>query len=536
MLRRWGVVATALASCLQLLGCGGSQSTEALATWDTSHITAADSHSALPRDWHEGVFMQIFVRGYQDSNGDGIGDLRGLTQRLDYLKSLGVSGLWLMPIHPSQDRDHGYAVTDYRAVAPEYGTLADLDELLSQAHARGIGVVLDYVMNHSAAQHPAFLNARSDRSNPFRDWYVWQDGAPVGWSIYGSNPWHRNGTSSYFAGFWDQMPDFNLKSARVVDWHHDNLRFWLNRDVDGFRFDAVANLVENGPQAWENQDQNHALMANVQALVAGFDNRFLVCEAPSAPRAYARGESCGHAFAFGYQNALIAAVRGQPESVAAVARYFNGAPDGLVGFASNHDAFAGQRLADQLGASPQALRLAAATYLLQTHSPFIYYGEEVGMAGAATLSGDASLRTPMSWSADTQRAGFTTGQPFRTLSSNVAQANVADQEHDPHSLLAFYRDVIALRQSLEPLRRGAYQGAQTSGATMVFRRSYREQTSLVAINFSNDPQSVSLTVQAPLANLKRRWPVGASDLQVDASGNATASLPAQSFAVFSVER
>ncbi|CAG0966331.1 partial alpha-amylase, partial [Gammaproteobacteria bacterium] len=198
-----------------LLGCGGgggSGGTPAgpLPTVETSAVAMADPGSTLPADWAKGVFMEIYVRGYKDSDGDGIGDLKGLTQSLDYLKDLGVSGIWLMPVNTSQDHDHGYAVTDYRGIETQYGSLADFDELLAQAHARGIGVIIDYVMNHSAAQHPAFVNARAATDNPYRDWYVWQASRPSGWSIYGNDPWHPGGTGYYFAGFWDQMPDFNL--------------------------------------------------------------------------------------------------------------------------------------------------------------------------------------------------------------------------------------------------------------------------------------------------------------------------------------
>ena len=479
--------------------------------------------------------MEIFVRAYQDSDGDGIGDIKGLTQKLDYLKALGVTGLWLMPVNPSQDKDHGYAVTDYRDIAAEYGTVADFDELLSQAHQRGIGIVIDYVINHSAAQHPAFVNSRSARDNAFRSWYVWQDFAPSGWSIYGGNPWRSTSVGSYFAGFWDQMPDFNLKNGSVVNWHHDNLRFWLNRGVDGFRFDAVGNLVENGVSAWENQPENHVVMADVQATLSTYANRFMVCEAPGIPQRFAQSDSCGRAFAFGYQTDLVSAARGNAtDAVTRIANYWTTAPEGMVGFASNHDSFAGQRLFDQLGGDQNRLRLAAATYLVQSRSPFIYYGEEVGMAGAANLSGDPKLRTPMSWTADTLRAGFTTGTPFRALSGNVANANVSGQDADPTSLLNFYRSVIALRQSLPSLQRGAYQAASTSGNLMSFQRVLGAEKTLLVFNYGSALGTITSSGLTGGATLHRIWPAGAADLVVDVSGSANISLPAQSFAVFRV--
>jgi glycosidase len=518
-------------------GGNGGAATEpvALPTFDVSTVVRSASASVLAPDWKDGVFMEIFVRAYQDSDGDGIGDIRGLTQKLDYLKTLGVTGLWLMPVNPSQDKDHGYAVSNYRDVATEYGTLADFDELLVQAHQRGIGIVIDYVINHSAAQHPAFVNSRSARDNAYRNWYVWQDFTPSGWSIYGGNPWRSSAVGSYFAGFWDQMPDFNLKNSAVVSWHHDNLRFWLNRGVDGFRFDAVGNLVENGSAAWENQPENHVVMAGVQGTLSTYANRFMVCEAPGIPQRFAQSDSCGRAFAFGYQTDLVSAARGNAtDAVSRIANYWTTAPEGMVGFASNHDAFAGQRLFDQLGGDPSRLRMAAATYLLQSRSPFIYYGEEVGMAGAANLSGDPKLRTPMSWTADSLRAGFTTGTPFRALSGNVSVANVAAQDADPASLLNFYRNVIALRQGLPSLQRGGYLAANSSGNLMTFQRVLGAEKTVLVFNYGSALGAVTVTGLAGGANLRRLWPTGAADLVADVNGSVNISLPAQSFAVFGV--
>ena len=320
-----------------------------------------------------------------------------------------------------------------------------------------------------------------------------------------------------------------------MNWHHDNLRFWLNRGVDGFRFDAVGNLVENGVSAWENQPENHVVMAGVQATLSTYANRFMVCEAPGIPQRFAQSDSCGRAFAFGYQTDVVSAARGNAtDAVARIASYWTSAPEGMVGFASNHDSFAGQRLFDQLGGDQNRLRLAAATYLLQSRSPFIYYGEEVGMAGAANLSGDPKLRTPMSWTADTLRAGFTTGTPFRALSGNVAGANVATQDADPSSLLNFYRSVIALRKSLPSLQRGTYLAANNSGNVMTFRRELGTEKTLVVFNYGSGTGVITATGLTGSATLHRLWPVGSADLVTDVTGSATVSLPAQSFAVFGV--
>ena len=163
-------------------------------------------------------------------------------------------------------------------------------------------------MNHSSAENPLFVNSSASTSNAYRSWYVWQAVAPTGWSIYGSNPWKTVAGGSYFAAFWDQMPDFNLKSQTVIDYHKDNLRFWLNRGADGFRFDAAGVLIENGANAWNNQTDNHPVLVQAQAVINSYGNRYMICEAPDAPLDYAKENSCGNAFAFGYQSAIKNAV------------------------------------------------------------------------------------------------------------------------------------------------------------------------------------------------------------------------------------
>jgi alpha-amylase len=530
--------ALVLAAALALVACGGGgggggSNDTPRPPVDTVAVAKADPGSPLPADWQRGVFAEIFVRAYQDSDGDGIGDLRGLIQRLDYLQDLGIRGLWLMPVTRSQDGDHGYAVADYRRVETAYGSLADLDALIAAAHARGIAVVLDYVMNHSAAEHPAFVNAGDARDNPFRDWYVWRDSAPSGWSVYGGNPWHAAGTGAYFGAFWDQMPDWNLRNAEVVAWHHDNLRFWLNRGVDGFRFDAVGNLVENGPAAWADQPENDTLLAGVRTLLAAYERRWLVCEGPGDPLGYAATTSCGSAFAFGLNNDIVAAAKGDAAAAGRVAAYFTTAPARMATMLSNHDHFAGRRAWDQFGGNVARYKLAAATYLLLPGTPFVYYGEELGMAGAsAAIGNDPQLRTPMSWTAD--KSGFTTGTPFRALSANVRTQNAAAQVGDADSLHGFYKAVIGLRNTLPALTAGDYRQAGAAGSAMRFQRRLGAQTVQVAINFGSAPAALSFAGLPASVTLAAAWPAGGAALVADASGTAAASVPAQALRVWVV--
>jgi alpha-amylase len=435
--------------------------------------------SAMPPGWHQGAFMQIFVRAYQDGNGDGIGDLPGLISRLDYLQDLGVQGLWLMPIHPSQDGDHGYAVTDYRAIHPDYGTLDDFDTLLRQAHARGIGVIIDYVVNHSAAQHPLFQRSRR-RGDPHRDWYLWQDRHPKDWRIYDADPWRRDGDASYFAAFSRHMPDFNWRHGPVVQWHHDNLRFWLDRGVDGFRFDAVGHLVENGPDAWDCQPENYGLMRDIRRLLDTYEHRYMVCEVPGDPAGFAR--VAGSAFAFDINADLVAAAGGSATALGRLAAWLSSAPPGMATLLSNHDHFAGRRAADQLHGHTARLKLAASLNLLLPGTPFVYYGEEIGMRGHRGLPADAGLRTPMSWTGEPVTGGFTEGRPFRPLSPNAATHHVAQQVDAPDSLLAHYRRLMRLRRTRASLREGVVGAIVQQGKVLAFDRIHGEERTRVLIN------------------------------------------------------
>ncbi len=502
---------------------------------DVSRVASADTGSPLPEGWEHGAFMQVFVRSYRDSDGDGIGDLRGLTERLDYLHDLGVRGLWLMPVGPSQDGDHGYAVTDYRAIEPDYGSLADFDALLREAHARGIGVIVDYVINHSAAEHPLFVNARAAADNPWRGWYLWQPSNPGGWNIYGGDPWRRNaapGGGWYFAAFWDQMPDFDLRQPAVVDWHHDNLRFWLNRGVDGFRFDAVGHLVENGPQAWTDQPETLPLLRGARLTIDDYERRHLVCEGPNRPFDYTA--ACGSAFAFGLHTRILQAARGDPAGVFAVAEHFRGAPQGMATMLANHDSFAGDRVFNQLAGDLGRYRVAAATYLLGPGTPFIYYGEEIGMA-RGPIGGDPGLRTPMSWSADPRTGGFTSGTPYRVLSGNVTTFNVASQQADPESLLAFYKAMLALRNGIPALAAGRVEQVRSDNLVLAVVRRAGASRTLVVINYDTAVAGVEIDGLPARAPLLSRHPDGGADLTASGDGRVRVDLPAQSVRVFTVQ-
>jgi glycosidase len=454
---------------------------------DIGPVAIEKPPSALPADWHRrAVFTEIYVRGYQDGNGDGIGDLNGVTARLDYLKQLGIGGIWLMPIFRSQDKDHGYAVENYREIEPDYGTLADFDRLLAEAHKRGIGVIVDYVINHSASSHPAFEDAYDSRKSKYTDWSLWSEERPKGWNTFSGDPWREGNQRWYYAVFDPQMPDFNLRNPEVVDFHLNNLRFWLNRGVDGFRFDAVGVLIENRAIAWENQPENHVLMKRVQDLLGEYGNRYMVCEAPSDPAPFAAADSCGSAFAFGLNKYIVGNLK------------IGRVRDDLLGFLrrmpvdrmgtllANHDYFAGARLWKQFGGDTLAYRLAAATLLTLPGRPFLYYGEEIGLGHSEPVKqDDHAIRGPMAWSAEAHGSFTSAAQTYRPLVENWKTANVAAEEKDPKSLLAWYRSLIALRNTEPALSVGAIKVLSARDEpVLAFERDHDGTQLLVLLNYA----------------------------------------------------
>jgi glycosidase len=526
---------------------------------DTRPVPAMPQPSTLPAHWQHGAFMEIFVRGYHDSDGDGIGDLRGLTQKLDYLKKLGVSGLWLMPITASADHDHGYATTDFRAIEPQYGTLADFDELIREAHKRGIGIVMDYVLNHASYQFPAFQAALKDRGSPWRDWFVWNPEPhqiPAGWDIWGKYPWYDAATlpwtftgelkdlppptpgspDIFFGTFGPHMPDFNLRNPAVVQYHEDSLRFWLNRGLDGYRLDAVPHLIENSARDWNDQPESRALTKQFQELIKTYPGRYVVCEATAEPIAYGDPALCGGAFAFNLNYEMVKAAQGDAAAVQKVADYYRTMSPTMGTFLHNHDIFTGQRVWDQLRGDEARYRLAAASYLLLPGTPFVYYGEEIGQAGIAG-KGDGPLRAPMSWTPGNQGpGGFTTSStPFRPLSPNRATHNAATQVRDGNSLFNFYRTLIQLRRALPSLTLGTYEAGQVDGLAWSFQRVQGGQRSVVAINYGDQPATVTVAGLPPASRANAAYPARGAPLKADAAGRARVTLPPLSLRVYRLD-
>jgi glycosidase len=514
-------------------GCDGSSDDTVYSDMlDLSPVEVAGTDSGLPGDWYRrAVFIEIYVRGYKDSDGDGIGDFRGLTEKLDYLADLGVGGIWLMPITESWDDDHGYATESYREVESDYGTREDFQAFLAAAHERGIGVIIDYVMNHSAAANYLFVDSLRGKGDK-RDWYMWSPTNP-GWVNWGGSPtWHAGRGGFYYGVFWDKMPDFNLRNEEVLSHHFDNLRFWLNQGVDGFRFDAVGTFVENGGSAWESQPENYEIMGRVREVLGAYDKRFLICEEPAQPQRAAQEDACGSAFAFGLNYDLVASARDGATRPGVPAYLDAGAISRMGIILANHDSFAGNRLIKQFDGDETKYRLAAATALTLPGIPFVYYGEEIGIGTTEGQNGgDWAIRSPMSWTGDTGNAGFTTGAPFRRVADNVATHNVAGEQDDPASLLSFYKTMIALRNAHESLSLGDFVRLQAD-EVLAFRRAVAGEASLVVLNYGAETRTLALDGATPDQVWTRVHPAGQAMLTADAEGLVTVEAAPRSVQVF----
>ena len=428
----------------------------------------APATPAAPAWWRDAVVYEVFVRSFADSNGDGIGDLRGLTAHLDLLndgdpktsEDLGVDALWLTPIYASPSY-HGYDVTDYRAVNPAYGTIADLDELIQAAHARGIRVILDFVINHSSSQHPWFRAAR-DAKHPehprYRSWYLWRAQAPDWKRPWDRAPvWHSSGADDwYYALFWSEMPDLNLENPAVFHELVGAMRFWLARGVDGFRLDAVRHLCESPDGVLADVDASHAVLKRLRAALAkGHPNAVLVGEAWSDTANIARyagsGDELHLAFTFGVaEGAMAAVVEGQRAPLvealmgaeAAFADRAFEAP-----FLTNHDM---PRAMRRFGGDLAKARLAAATLFALPGTPFVYYGEEIGMQGG-TSAADEDKRTPMRFTAS---AGHGFSRAARPWHDAAEGAGVDVESQRKEGLWRSYQQLIALRHAHPSLSQG----------------------------------------------------------------------------------
>jgi len=440
--------------------------------------------------WNDAVFYEIFVRSFADSTtgplaNDGIGDLQGIIEKLDYLQQLGVRGVWLTPIMESPSY-HGYDVSDYYTVNKLYGTNADFKRLMAEAHKRGIRVIIDLVLNHTSNQHPWFQDA-SKPGGKYRDWYIWADknGGYVG--PWGQQVWHQLGDQWYFGMFWAGMPDLNYRNPQVTEEMHKVARFWRQEmGADGFRLDAVRYLLEDGTKQastpetldWLRRFQQVYKEAGAETMAVGEIWTSTAEVGQYVPTAV------DLAFEFDLAQGILNSISRLTADAFATALTQSLAtfpPGQFATFLTNHDQ---DRAMSQLAGQPDRARLAALILMTAPGAPFIYYGEEIGMTG---VKPDEKLRTPMQWTPGAN-AGFSAGTPWQPVNTGYETVNVQTETADPASLLNWYRKLIALRNAHPALRIGSFEPLETNKlGVYAFLRRAGDEIFLGIYNFDSGP-------------------------------------------------
>lgn len=486
--------------------------------------------------WKNGVIYQIYPRSFKDSNGDGLGDLEGIKQNLDYLEDLGIDAIWLSPINPSPDVDFGYDVSDYYDIDPKFGSLADFETLLTEAHQRNIHIILDLVLNHTSDLHPWFKESKKSKDNPYHDYYIWRDPStkgrvPNNWrSIFGGKAWEYNKQLDqyYYHMFYKQQPDLNWRNTAVRQAMLDVFKFWLDKGVDGFRLD-VFNMYfkhpgfldnpinKNGIRAFERQDHLYdcsqpemmPLLKEIRDILDQYKDRYVVGETFLANSQQARsyiGPQYLHAgFDYGYANckwnpcAFATAIKmwDKLHQLDAWPNYF----------LNNHDT---PRSATRykVDESDSRAKILAAMHLTLRGTPYLYYGEEIGMRDIKLcrsqikdpigkrywpiMKGRDGCRSPMQWS-NSLNAGFSENEPWLPVHKDYLFRNVDEQLKYPQSLLNFYKQLIQLRRKHNALNSGNLQLIEGLDENVLgYIRSSGQEMILILLNFSDAKVNIKL--------------------------------------------
>ncbi len=490
-----------------------------------------------PHWWQAGTVYQIYPRSFQDSNGDGVGDLPGITQRLPYVQGLGIDAIWISPFYPSPMADFGYDVSNYRDVDPLFGTLDDFDALLAKAHDLGLKVILDFVPCHTSDRHPWFIESRKSRANPKRDWYIWADAAPDGgppnnWeSNFGGSAWEwdQHTGQYYLHSFLVHQPDLNWRNPDVKAEMLDVMRWWLEKGIDGYRVDVMAGMVkddqlrDNPPNPdWQegmnptqkfffvynyDRPEVHEIIREMRALMDSYGDRVLIGETyfPLDQLMKFYGEHLDESqlpFNFELINihwhrAMIQEFVEQYEAALPAGAW----PNWVLG---NHDR---HRVASRAGV--QQARVAQMLLLTLRGTPTCYYGDELGMGDVPIPSdkvqdpwelnvpglglGRDPERTPMQWDS-TQYAGFSTAEPWLPLAADYKEINVDGETRDPTSILSFFRGMLTLRSSTPALAVGSYRSVYvTVEDVMAYERAHIGDTIVVVLNFGPDGQTLDMS-------------------------------------------
>jgi alpha-glucosidase len=484
--------------------------------------------------WRHGIFYQIYPRSFQDSNGDGVGDIAGIIGRLPYLLELGIDAIWLSPIFPSPMADFGYDIADYTGIDPLFGTMEDFDALIGAAHAAGLRIILDLVPNHTSDQHPWFIESRKSRDNAKRDWYIWREpaaggGPPNNWlSEFGGSAWQYDAATRqyYYHAFLAQQPDLNWRNPAVRQAIHDVMRFWLRKGVDGFRVDVIWHLIKDAefrdnppnpgyregrppherilPLYSTDRAEVHDVIAEMRRVIDEFDSRVLIGEIYLPPQRLVTyyGNNLGGAH-LPFNFALLSAPWNARGIEKIIFDYESALPAGawpnwVLG---NHDR---PRVASRVGQA-QA-RVAAMLLLSLRGTPTLYYGDEIGMHQVAIAPdqvrdpfeknvpgigvGRDGCRTPMQWDA-TAYAGFSTSKPWLPPADDFQHENVVNLNADARSILSLYKALIGLRRKLPQLVSGDYAPIAAEGELLLYRRRSEGKAVVVALNLGAEPISLA---------------------------------------------
>ncbi|MBB3110628.1 glycosidase/uncharacterized membrane protein [Paenibacillus phyllosphaerae] len=462
--------------------------------------TAGNVTTAAVDEQPSTVYYEIFVRSFYDSDGDGIGDLNGVTKKLDYLKDLGIGGIWLMPINASPSY-HGYDVTDYYAVNEEYGTLEDLKTMLDEAHKRGIKVIMDLVVNHTSTEHPWFKEALADPNSKYRNWYTFKSASEnlPGDGATGGNPWHSAGSDKYLGVFWEGMPDLNMDEPAVRAEIIKAGQFWLEQGMDGFRLDAAKHIYGDFKSTINSDEVKAKNQAFWQEFRAGMsevkDDAYLIGEVWDSPVIVAPylDKALDSGFNFDLATKLLSAADTETNpdvafSLKRVYTMYEKASNGEfvdATFLANHDQ---NRTMSVLGGNVDHAKMAAAVQFTLPGNPFIYYGEEIGMQG---MKPDEAIREPMPWYAG--KDGGEGQAAWETSHYWKEGANVETQLADDNSLLNYYKLLIAWRTEIPALRDGGLEEYKLDNPKIgAFLRMTAEEEVLVVHNMSGEEQSIEL--------------------------------------------
>ena len=506
--------------------------------------------------WRDAVIYQIYPRSFQDSTGDGIGDLNGITRRLDYVASLGVDCIWLSPIFTSPQADMGYDVSDYTDIDPIFGNLDDFDRMLAKAHDLGLKVITDQVLSHTSDKHPWFIESRKDRKNPKADWYVWADPQPDGspptnWhSHFGGPAWEFDATRGqyYLHNFLSQQPDLNFHNPKVVDAILETAKFWLDRGLDGFRLDTVNyyfhdKKLRSNPAARranthvmatdlygmqdniynKNQPENLAFLEQLRALCDKYDDIMMVGEVGDMGQRsidlmaeYTKGTKRLH---MAYSFAMLGPDFSPKHFRGCIEGFQKGAPDGQPEWSfSNHDVMRHvSRWADHAVSDDAMARLACAMLMSFEGTIGIYQGEELGQTETVMeyhelqdaqairywpgVKGRDGCRTPMVWDHNADNGGFSAGRPWLPVKPPQLENAVDLQEGQAGSILRFYRDVIAFRKSHPCMTRGKTRWIDVKDPILAFTRSTDDDNLTCVFNLSPKPATLTVKGDATLAGL-----------------------------------